>query len=202
MLAYHLRMDGSIPEGAVIFLGASNTQSLAVAAVTPVSINLGIGQQTTRLLLEAIPFYKSLHRAGAIVVSIGTNDILHDQAEGIEERLRQIDRALPANKPVIWSAIMPIRAAISDKKAKEAWIQSANKLIKALCYARERCMYVDTWQLLANGQPPEAERYFSVDGIHLSDAGYRQWILGLKSGLKAIGMPVHGEQPDGRGGAP
>ena len=39
MLAYHKRMDGNIPENAVIFIGDSLTQSLAVAAISPLSVN-------------------------------------------------------------------------------------------------------------------------------------------------------------------
>ena len=39
MLAYHKRMDGNIPQDAIIFIGDSLTQSLAVSAIKPNKVN-------------------------------------------------------------------------------------------------------------------------------------------------------------------
>jgi hypothetical protein len=68
MLTYHKRMDGNIPSGAVIFIGDSITQGLAVSAVYPKSVNYGIGSDTTIGVIKRLSDYKSLSRARAIVI--------------------------------------------------------------------------------------------------------------------------------------
>lgn len=184
MLTYHRRMDPSIPDGAIIFLGDSITLSLAVAAVNPLSVNLAIGDETTALLLDALPSYQALHRAGGIVVAIGINDILQARSEGLPERLQDIERTLPANKRLVWNAIMPTRKAVSDEAARRA-IMSTNSTIKALCTARRFCTFVDTWKLFGDENGILDQRYFLPDGVHLNSEGYRKWVQALRATLAA-----------------
>ena len=77
MLKHQRWMDDAVPTGAVIFLGDSIVQGLATAAVAPASVNYGIGTATTVDLIGALPSYRSLERAGSVVLSIGINDLAH-----------------------------------------------------------------------------------------------------------------------------
>ena len=59
MVKYHSRMDGSIPDNSILFIGDSITQSLCVSAVADNSVNLGIGGDTTLDVINRLPKYKN-----------------------------------------------------------------------------------------------------------------------------------------------
>lgn len=183
MLIYHKWMDENVPDNCVIFLGSSITQSLAVAAVAPYAVNYGIGGETTAQLLDAMPYYKSLHRAKTVVLAIGGNDITQGQQHKLKERYEKIIAALPRDVPLIWSSVMPIKVA-SWMKMKESDIDDANRIIKSLCERRRNCTFVDTHSFLTDSDNRMIQRYFLDDGIHLSPDGYRQWIRALREALK------------------
>ena len=75
MLGYHKRMDGNIPDDSTIFIGDSLTQSLAVSAISPRSVNYGIGNDTLIGVLKRIGEYKSIYRSSMIVIAVGINDL-------------------------------------------------------------------------------------------------------------------------------
>lgn len=170
MLAYHRGMDPSVPDGAAIFLGDSITQSLATAAVAPRAINYGIGFATTGNLLAHLPEYQSLQRASVVYLMIGVNDLLLGQATGLHDRLRQIARALPADRRVVWSGLMPV----FSPEVPPAQITAANTVIRTVCAERARCTYVDTVALFA------ADPSLMRDGIHPNQQGYARWIEALQ----------------------
>jgi lysophospholipase L1-like esterase len=173
-------MDESVPDKTTIFLGDSITQGLATAAVVPCSINYGIAGENTAQLLDAIPSYKSLARANAIVLTIGINDLEQGMNVGLNNRYQKIVEALPQQTPLIWSAVMPAKnIALSD-------INNANQSIKSLCASRGNCVFVDTWRFLADKNGYMITRLFLDDGVHLSTEGYRAWILSLKQAIQDI----------------
>lgn len=180
MVRYHQWMDESVPDNATIFLGDSITQGLATAAVTPHSVNYGIGGENTAQLLEAIPSYKSLARAKTIVLAIGINDLAQDMKTGLGDRYKKIIEALPNKVPIIWSAVMPAR----HEKINPLDIASINLVIKTLCAERGNCVFVDTWRFLADKNGRMINPLFLDDGIHLSPNGYKSWIAALKQGLQ------------------
>lgn len=172
MLVIHSRIDPSVPDKASIFLGDSIIEGLATAAVAPNSVNFGIGRQTTDKLLESIKRYKSIDRASEIYLLIGINDFLQNKKEGLQGRLQEISKSIPLEKRLIWSGIMP---TLPNKIVSPTEIQLVNKYIKELCDIRARCVYVDTWEAIE----PMREKAFT-DGIHLSPAGYKEWIKKLR----------------------
>jgi lysophospholipase L1-like esterase len=167
-------MDASVPAGAAIFLGDSITQGLATAAVAPYSVNYGIGSATTGELLDNLPVYKSLRRAGAVFLLIGINDIGRGQTIGLEGRLQAIADAIPAGVPLVWSAIMP---AYVDRADPEA-IRQANRAIARTCAARPGCVYVDTGAL--------SDAALFSDGVHPNTAGYAVWIGALRDAYAKV----------------
>jgi lysophospholipase L1-like esterase len=182
MLTYHKWMDENVPDDSIVFLGASITQGLAVAAVAPYSINYGIGGETTAQLLDALPYYKSLHRSKKVVLAIGHNDIALGKQKGLNERYEKIIAALPSEIPLIWCSVMPFKVA-SGMKMKESDVDDANRTIKSLCEKRGNCVFVDTCSFLADSDNHIIEGHFLEDGVHLSPEGYRQWIKALKEAL-------------------
>ena len=190
MLIYHGWGDDSVPDNAVIFLGDSITQGLATAAVAPHSVNYGIGGETTTQLLEALPSYRSLNRARAIVLAIGINDIVGGKQKGLKERYNKIVGALPRGTPLVWSAVMPVKVA-TWMKMEQSDITEANREIKLLCEMRGNCVFVNTVGLLGDTNGQIVQRYYLDDGVHLSHDGYRQWISALK---QAIDSPPGGKE--------
>lgn len=176
MIAYHRAMDTSVPAGAAIFLGDSITQGLATAAVAPYSVNYGIGAATTGELLRNLPSYGSLKRASSVFLLIGSNDIREGLTEGLDERLRAISLAIPQDKPLIWSGIMPAYS----KFHRPEKIAAANETIKQLCAGRKDCLYIDTQALYAS------DPTLLGDGVHPSDAGYARWIAALRSAYEQV----------------
>ena len=117
MLAYHKRMDGNIPENAVIFIGDSLTQSLAVAAISPLSVNYGIGNDTSIGVLRRIDEYRSIKRSRIIVVAIGINDLKIGRTnEEILCDFEKIIKKINYKKMVIFNSIHPVDEKLQNKK--------------------------------------------------------------------------------------
>lgn len=176
MLVYHSAMDSSIEPDATIFLGDSITQSLATASVADKGINFGIGQQTTREMLTALPTYKSLARVKKVYIAIGINDVLRGEVDGITERFLQIAAHIPASTSIIWSAIIPTL----ENRADTATILKLRDETREFCKSLPNCKFIDTPSIFldASGKPDPANY---LDGLHLSQKGYRLWIDALKS---------------------
>lgn len=181
MLSYHRAMDELIPDKTIIFLGDSITQGLATVAVAPYTVNYGIGGQTATELLDAISSYKSLGRASVIVLTIGINDIRFGMSEGLNERYRKIEAALPRGTPLIWNSVMPANLSALQK----ASVVDANHSIMALCQKRTNCVFLKTSSFLADANGEMVRRYF-YDDVHLNSHGYRQWISALKNAIQQI----------------
>ena len=184
MLTYHKWMDGNVPYGAVIFIGDSITQGLAVSAVFPKSVNYGIGSDTTIGVLERLSSYKSLTRAKAIVIAIGVNDLnQHNNAE-IIENFKKILNKLPINIPIIISAILPIDDKIEKRIGGNIRINNLNISITSLCNKYKNVHFLNTKTLLIDSDFNLSDTYHIGDGIHLNTSGYNIWINKLKQALK------------------
>jgi lysophospholipase L1-like esterase len=182
MRQVHQRMDAVVPDGAVIFLGDSITQSLATAAVTPLSVNYAIGGQRSDELLESMRQYSAISRSSAVVIMIGTNDILEDKAVDFEARYREILTSVPAGIPVYFNSIPPI--AWNEKSGSA--VDEANRASRAACANDNRCIYVDVWAgLTAAGTPLDG--MLQPDGVHLRPAAYARWIDLLLPHFAAVG---------------
>ena len=72
MLGYHERMDGNVPDGAVIFIGDSITQGLCVSEVALQSVNYGIGTDTTFAVEEIIEEVARKHDLSPVSICSGS----------------------------------------------------------------------------------------------------------------------------------
>jgi len=186
MLRYHRRMDGNVPERAVIFIGDSITQGLCVSAVTPLSVNYGIGSDTTFGVLQRLPDYKSIERASAVVLAIGINDIRRRSNDEIIENYRTIIGQIPKTTPIVLSAMLPL-----DEESRDEWqgrnqsrIRDLNSSIENLATADNRLFFVDAGPLLVDASGNLADKYHDGDGVHLNSEGNTIWIDALRAGIK------------------
>lgn len=184
MLAYHQRMDGNVPEQAVILIGDSITQGLAGAALSPFSVNYGIGWDTTRGVLERLPDYQSLQRAKAIVLAIGINDLKRRNNQKIITNYKAILAQLPHNIPVIVSAVLPVSEAVNEQfKHNNQRIIALNTRIQSLCAEYATIHYINAGNALIDQHGNLSDQYHIGDGLHLNTMGYGVWIKALRKVL-------------------
>lgn len=186
LLAYHDRLDASLPPGMVLFFGDSLTQSLCVSCVTSDAINYGIGGDTTEGLLARLPVYQSIQEARANVVAIGLNDLwTRSSTEAAETYTLLLDHFPPA-VPLVLSAVLPIDEARAKSPRSNAAIQDLNTTIAALCAERERCSFIDSGDALRGGGDGLDPVFHVGDGVHLNSKGYRVWIDDLRAELARL----------------
>ncbi len=186
MRMIHAWMDDSVPEGATLFIGDSIVQGLATAAITDYAINYGIGSLTAAQLVDMLPDYRSLHRANAIVLSVGINDILMGEQAHLLPRYQKILALLPADKPLVWNAVLPTRLRDMDP----AVLREVNARISTLCAARPHCVVADASAQLTDAEGAGLRAMYLDDGIHLAAAGYAVLIQALRTGLHQVINPT------------
>lgn len=186
MLRYHLRMDGNVPDGSVLFIGDSLVQGLCTDAVACPSVNYGIGQDTTVGVLTRLPRYRSLLRASALVLEIGANDLDRRDNQQIIENYRQILDAVPRTVPVVCSAVLPVneRLLSPPDESANARICDFNALLEALCAADSRCVFVNSASRLVDADGNLAAALQDGDGVHPNSDGNRIWIEELRAALR------------------
>ena len=184
MTLYHQRMDGSIPEGATIFIGDSITQALATAALTQTGVNFGIGTDTTQGVVERLPLYQSIQRSKLVVLAIGVNDI-YQHVDHLDTRAnyRNILDSIPSDVPVIAASVLPIGAVAERKHFTNADIVLLNSDIEALTLEYPNVHYLDTSENIKDDAGFLQTQFHIGDGVHLSDKGYLVLIERLAQSL-------------------
>lgn len=186
MVGYHLRMDKSVPDDVFVFIGDSITQGLATSAVAFPSVNYGIGSDTSYGVLNRISHYTSIRRATAVVIAIGFNDVKKSNKNNILENYAKIIEIIPRNVPIIVSAILPVDEKLEKLIGLNEKIIEVNKELELLVNIRSNIQFVDATSELIDASSNLKAIYHDGDGIHLSDAGYNQWIRKLKVPLKQL----------------
>ncbi len=175
----HQHMDATVQPGAKVFLGDSITYGLILSNVTTGGVKFATGGHNSQALLQEMRGLTCLARASVVVITIGTNDVLEDRVEGIEDRYRQILATVPAGVPVVLSSIPPIEAPELRERARQA-VEAA----RVASATRPRCAFVDLWAALSEGGAPLPGVLW--DGIHLSAHGYTKWASLLRAALRDI----------------
>lgn len=182
--AYHERMDGSVPRGATIFIGDSITQSLATSAVSELSVNYGIGSDTTLGVLNRLPIYESIKSTKAVVIAIGVNDLARRDNDRIIHNYEEILDYMPKKAKVLVSAILPIDERVQSKKSYNERISKLNSSLKKLAENYENIVFVDSSNSLKGDDDNLKTEFHSGDGVHLNTAGYEIWISQLRASLQ------------------
>lgn len=192
MLGYHKRMDGNVPDGAVIFIGDSITQGLCVSAVAVPSVNYGIGSDTTFGVLKRLLDYRSISRADAVVTAIGINDFRYRSDENIAQNYQTILEQISKTTPVIISAVLPVD---ETARAARGWggishrINTLNSHLERFAQSMDNVFFVDAGPGLLDDTGNLADIYHIGDGVHLNAAGNAVWIDVLKNEVQKIRLP-------------
>lgn len=133
-----------MPDGAVVLIGDSMTQRLCVSTVAPCSVNYGIGSDMTVGGLNHLPEYKSLGRASAVVLAIGSNDIRFRSNTDILHNYSEIVAQLPKDTPVIVSAVLPVDQEIHEwHEANRSRIEPLNAKLEASARRTDNLFFVN-----------------------------------------------------------
>ncbi len=174
------RMDPAVPAGATIFLGDSLTVGLVTAALAPYTVNYGIGGQRSDQLIESMDIYESMGRAGRVVITIGTNDLLQGQEAGIEGRYRAMLSKIPGGTAVVMNSVPPLGdVVVAGRRIDDADVRKVVVCARAVCEADRRCRFVDSHEALTTSGGPKPGVLLG-DHIHLSPMGYRLWIQAMR----------------------
>ncbi|NOQ62894.1 MAG: GDSL family lipase [Methyloprofundus sp.] len=189
MLGFHRRIDKNIPDKSIIFIGDSLIQGLAVMAVSPQAINYGIGNDTTVGVLNRIPFYPSILKSKAVVIAIGINDLKRRGPDEILENYLEIVKLIPANIPILFSAVLPVDEVLRDRAGLNDSIKKLNDHLSDICRKSQRLHFLNISKLVINSRGNLSRSFHIGDGIHLNSLGNQIWISELKEYI--LGMARH-----------
>jgi lysophospholipase L1-like esterase len=183
MTAFHNRVDKNLNDKYNIFIGDSLVQGLAVLSVDKMSVNYGIGSDTTFGVIERLPIYNSIYKARNIILSIGHNDIGKRSKSDIIKNFQTIIEYIPTDIKVIICSVIFIDENIKTNKISNMQILELNNEIENIIENYSNVIYLNVNQYLApSGNLPP--RFHIGDGVHLNKEGNEVWIYELKKALK------------------
>ncbi|MEM8562580.1 MAG: GDSL-type esterase/lipase family protein [Pseudomonadota bacterium] len=179
----------SEPENAVVFVGSSSIRfwSTLKEDMYPIPvIQRGFGGAKLRDVAHYAKRLVNVHDPSAIVVFAGTNDIHPGYAKSPEtlmqtyrEFVGTVRRDLPT-VPIYFIAITP------SITRWEVWdiAQDTNALIQAYSATDETLHVIDTTEVLLGADGLPDEKNYKIDGLHLSEQGYKVWARVIREHLK------------------
>ena len=186
LLPYHRRMDGSVPDGAIVFIGDSMVHALVTSAIADKTANYGIGGDTVAGLIDRLSIYESLAGARAIVVSIGVNDLWWRSNDEIELLYRQLFSQLPQQVPVLANAIFPVEEKFDFPDGTNDRINALNSAVAAVANEHDNVTFLDYSAEFTSDSAQLDPSLHIGDGLHLNTRGYQLWIDILRDNLRTV----------------
>ena len=136
MIKFLKRMDWSVDNSQILFVGDSMIQSMNVSYVTDSGVNYGIAGDTINGFVKRLKDLSSVTRAKAIVVAVGINDI--GQGAGKEKIIESYSKMFKLLKarPIVLSAILPVDTLQTEKWNKyfsNQFISKINAALESMC---------------------------------------------------------------------
>ncbi len=185
MIGFHRRIDSSVPEDAVLFIGDSLIQGICVSAIIDRAVNFGIGGDTTEGVLKRLSMYTSIKRARAVVLAVGFNDLRERNNSQIMKNYREILSNVPENVTVLFCSLLPIDERCRHERYNDRIIE-LNRSAAEICSSIENCQFVDLTEKLKDTQGNLSRQYHEGDGIHLNSRGYSIYNETLKASLMSV----------------
>lgn len=192
------------PADSVLFIGSSSIrrwESLSRDLPDYDVVQRGWGGSVMGQILAETPWLVEPLAPRAVVLRTGLNDL---RAGGSPERLaadvRDFVALVRASRPdaqVLVLAIAPTPATIDAGDGIERVRREANQLLAADAAADPGVHYVDIatpFEQLAATDRTAFDR-LSIDGIHLTPAGYAAWLEVLRPVLDSVVGPSHAARP-------
>ncbi len=159
----------------IVFLGDSLTDGCDVKKYYPeyTAVNRGISGDTADGLLNRLKVSAYDVEPTGVVLLIGVNDISRGvKPSELYDNYEKIITGLKENLPdtiIIWCSM----TALGGKSAKyNDTVIICNQKIKLLA-EKHGCVFVDLFTPLCDADTREIREEYTVDGTHLTDAGYQ-----------------------------
>lgn len=175
-------------DGATLFVGDSLTDrgEWAEQFGDASLLNRGVASDTTRGVLARAAALTA-HAPARIFLMIGVNDLgAGEPVAAVAERYAAILDALRAGAPratLHCQSLLPVREERAPAGMTNARIQALNQLIARLA-AERSCVYIDLFPALS-GEGGGLDPRFTVDGVHLTGAGYAAWAKAIAPWMSA-----------------
>lgn len=105
-MATQLSRDAQVQRARLVGVGDSHMEQLCIACLPGVTLNLGIGKETSADTLDRLHRYHALRQADAIVLAIGTNDWL--QRKSPREFYDNVSKILARTSQHAPTLVLPI----------------------------------------------------------------------------------------------
>ncbi len=172
----------------VVFLGDSLTDGCDLSVYYPEysCFNRGIGGDTSYRLIDRLQVSAYDTNPKAIVLLIGGNDILGGKSlESVYENYKKIITGLQEHLPnakIVWCSLT---AMGNDWAKHNDTAMICNQKIKLLSQ-KYGCTFVDLFTPLCNPETNEIFADYTIEGVHLTDAGYRVVSAEIKAALETV----------------
>ena len=185
-IAAYTAENASDPEQEIIFLGDSLTDGCDIPKYYGEykASNRGIGGERSYGLLDRMRVSAYDAKPKVIVLLIGGNDILAGKSiESVCENCEKIVTGIHDNLPdtkIVWCSL----TALGNEWAKyNDTMVVCNQKIKLLA-KKYGCAFVDLFTPLCNEETGGIFAEYTVEGVHLTDAGYQVVSTEIKKPLR------------------
>lgn len=180
-------VDSWVPSGAVLVVGDSLAGQLPPRMVSGRVVVFGVGGALIEDAASYLRERKSLRRVSALVVIVGTNDLVHRTPEDSERALRVLLAALPPGLPVLLCTVPPVDSAVHRDRAL-AEITAWNERLRLVADNRANTSVLDLFRELADQKGALPPALHQGDGLHLSRAGYVRVAAAIRAALLDVGV--------------
>lgn len=171
---------GAFDPRTIVFIGSSSIEfwkTLPADFAGHRVLNLGKAGTTYSHLVANVGEWAAKYPAQRYVIYSGDNDIAWMRSpETVARQFREVAASLKASIPGVRVFVISIKPnVIPTRRVRIGAVRKANGMIAAEAAALGGVTYVDTHSAMLgpNGRP-RAE-WFTIDGIHLNEKGYRLW---------------------------
>jgi lysophospholipase L1-like esterase len=171
-----------LPARAVILAGDSLIGMMPDRWIDPRAVNFALGGATVEHIRAQLRSLRLPDDVRALVLLVGSNDIVHRPLSAAERDLRALLAELPANLPVILCTVPPVDPSIQRERPTEA-IQSLNARWAVCAAARPNTRLVRVESFLADATGHLPPSWHQGDGLHLNSEGNRRFAAQLRATL-------------------
>lgn len=188
--------NASLHDGSILFVGDSITEYMPVANASQWAYNMGISSDTCRGVLNRIAGQSVIHRAGAVVLLIGINDLVWEGMHyGVPQAIADVKYMFDLLAPHMtgkWLVlgILPINEGIyPNKTIKNADIDQVNAYLATKFAGSSVVKFLNLKPLLVDGTGNLNPAYTPAgDGVHPSAAGYAVITPAISAALQQMGV--------------